>query len=158
MGSISTSRYGPPGVHISLVDLDRGVHIYQWIWTGGQNLRGSKSTGTPVKFSATLKMSEQWRNAQFLVQFSLPAVHTDGFPLFKSWHDQLLDKLKQPSLSKRKFSILFMMAYSMAYNGVTLSMFFMQLHRNRAFSQSKLTFSKCYFIIIFTWVPHRYLP
>ena len=51
-----------------------------------------------------------------------------------------------------------MMAYSMAYNGVTLSMFFMQLHRNRAFSQSKLTFSKCYFIIIFTWVPHRYLP
>ena len=27
MGSKSTSRYGPPGVHISLVDLDRGVHI-----------------------------------------------------------------------------------------------------------------------------------
>ena len=32
-----------------------------------------------------------------------------------------------PSLSKRKFSILFMMAYAMAYNGVNLSMFSIQL-------------------------------
>ena len=58
-----------------------------------------------------------------------------------------------PSLSKRKFSILFIMAYAVAYNGVNLifpCMFSMHAiieTRLLGFSQSKLTFTKCYFII-----------
>ena len=35
--------------------------------------------------------------------------------------------LKQPSLSKPKISILFMMVYAMAYNGVNILLFSAQL-------------------------------
>ena len=40
-----------------------------------------------------------------------------------------------------------MMAYAMTYKGVSFPCFTYS-YRNTAFSQSKLTFSKCYFIII----------
>ena len=43
----------------------------------------------------------------------------------------------------------------MAYNGVNLN-FFPYSYRNKAFSQSKLTFSKCYFIIIISCL-HEFL-
>ena len=52
-----------------------------------------------------------------------------------------LQKAKTCSLLKRKFSILFMMAF----NGVMFPCF-PYSYRNTAFSQSKFAFSKCYFI------------
>ena len=52
-------------------------------------------------------------------------------------------KLKRGNslLYQSKFSMLFMMAYAMEYNGAC----FPYSYRNTVFRQSKLTFSKCYF-------------
>ena len=67
-------------------------------WTGFPRTFSSTSficsCVRPDKSSLTLKMSEQWRNVQFLVQFSLPAVYTyERFSLVQKLAkvDQLLN-------------------------------------------------------------------
>ena len=68
--------------------------------------------------------------------------------------DLQLGKLKENCLLLKLYRklcscILFMTAFAMAYYGVNLSMFYCTYsYRETAFSQSKLTFSKCYFIFV----------